>query len=132
MGHVRAYTPRETEQYEMKVRSYCIEHRPAKWIRDPIAIMITLQLVRPKSLPKRFTFHTKRPDLDNFEKSICDGLKRGGMFKDDSQIFLCLTEKTYSDKVGASVRLFYIEDEVWTPELRHQIIAGGPWQRPSI
>lgn len=123
-GQPRVFTPKETERYENIVRMYCIDHRPAEYMTGPVAIAMTFQMPRAKSLPKAQTFHTKRPDFDNLEKAICDGLKKAAIYKDDSQIFLCTTEKIYSDKIGVSIKVTYIENEQWTPELRKQILLA--------
>src|SRR3989304_3260779 len=57
----------------------------APLVEVPLAMALTFHLPRPRSLPKRITEHTKRPDLDNLVKAIKDAL-RGIVYHDDAQI----------------------------------------------
>lgn len=118
------YLPKKTKDFEAKVRSNCIMYRPASLPKGPIALILTFCMPRPASLPKRHTFHIKRPDFDNLEKSICDGLKKGGIYKDDSQVFMCMTQKVYSDHIGVDVKVVYIEDETYSAELYRHILTA--------
>lgn len=51
-----------------------------------------------KSAP---AFHTKKPDLDNLEKSTMDALTNAGVWLDDSQVAFKDTAKRYTETAGA-------------------------------
>ena len=91
------YTPRDTREYEDKVRAAFWE---AVWNDDrylgkdftltgPIRITIAAHFRIPKGYSKKklesMKYPTKKPDADNIEKIICDALN-GLAYKDDSQI----------------------------------------------
>ena len=70
---------------------------------------LTFMMPRPKSLPKKFVYHIKKPDLDNLGKSVKDALQ-GIIYKADSQIMILLLEKQYTlDEYGVAVRMEEIE-----------------------
>ncbi|HKW13830.1 MAG TPA: RusA family crossover junction endodeoxyribonuclease [Candidatus Krumholzibacteria bacterium] len=52
-------------------------------------------LPRPKSLPKRITYHTKKPDLDKLIRNIKDALK-GIVYRDDAQVVRTEATKSYT------------------------------------
>jgi Holliday junction resolvase RusA-like endonuclease len=61
-----------------------------------IAIDIVFALPRPRSLPKKVTAHTKKPDLDKLLRSTVDAMK-GVVWSDDSQITEARIRKRYAD-----------------------------------
>jgi len=85
------YTPKTTQQFENFIKMIASQHF--------IDIAITFKLPRPK----RITWKTKpmpeipcasRPDLDNLEKSVLDGLQ-GIAFIDDRQVWKKTSKKIY-------------------------------------
>ena len=68
-------------------------------ITRAVRVYMGFMLARPKSLPKRVTFHTKRPDLDKLVRATFDGIVQAGWIKDDSQIHSLCAEKFYT--IGA-------------------------------
>jgi Holliday junction resolvase RusA-like endonuclease len=63
-------------------------------------------LVPPKTMKRPdLMFHSKRPDLDNLCKAICDALN-GICFKDDSQICKLTAVKSYTVNNLAGVEIF--------------------------
>ena len=62
---------------------------------EGVRLTIAFYLPRPKSLPKRATAHTKKPDLDKLVRSCCDSLTHI-VFRDDSQVCELVTMKQYA------------------------------------
>lgn len=56
---------------------------------------IRFNLAKPKSYPARIVHHTKKPDRDNLEKAVLDGLVKGRIIKDDAMITDGLSFKRY-------------------------------------
>lgn len=100
-GHVQLRTPSKTVNYESKVSLFAhqaMEGQPP--IEGPVSLSVKAVFQAPSSWSKkraaanRITpeFVTKRPDLDNVIKALCDGMN-GVVFKDDSQVanlFFCV------------------------------------------
>lgn len=62
---------------------------------EGVRLSIAFYLPRPKSLPKRATAHTKKPDLDKLVRSCCDSLSQI-VFRDDSQVCELVAVKHYA------------------------------------
>jgi len=73
-----------------------------------IWIQIIFYLPRPKTLPKRIFWPTKKPDLDKLERAIFDALK-DVIWTDDSQV------------VDSHPRKFYTNESL----MPHALIAVG-------
>ena len=86
----RSYTPSETVGFEATVRQVAVEHFPEPMIG---AVKVTMVAVftpadswsTKKKLAHMHRPHIQKPDLDNIEKSILDGLNRIA-FADDAQV----------------------------------------------
>ena len=110
-GKPRLYTPTKTQTYENLVRMACVNivSRP---VSGACRVEITAVLPVPMSWSKKRAAAaisgderpTKRPDLDNFVKSILDGMN-GVAFADDSQVVEIAASKRYGDKPGVWVSL---------------------------
>lgn len=61
----------------------------------PVLLTVTFHMPRPKSLPKKILFHTKKPDLDKLTRAIKDALT-GIVWVDDSQVVILKAEKHYT------------------------------------
>lgn len=61
---------------------------------DPVRLNIVFYMPRPKSLPKRILFHTKKPDLDKLVRAVKDALT-GVIWEDDSQVTDIAAAKLY-------------------------------------
>lgn len=113
------YTPTTTLKYEAQVRY--IATKQAQMLEGPLKVDITAIFEVPKSYSKKRKkaclegqeYPTKKPDKDNIEKVILDGLnpltklnkakhKREmvlpGFYKDDKQAVDGVTKKIYGDK----------------------------------
>lgn len=60
-----------------------------------VRVTVAFYLPRPKSLPKKTTAHTKKPDLDKLVRSCCDALT-AIVFRDDSQVCELVAAKHYA------------------------------------
>jgi Holliday junction resolvase RusA-like endonuclease len=98
-GHAWAYHAPEVEVWKETVQIMTMSKLAQygdKFINCPVALTLLFRLPRPKSLPKKITYHVKRPDLDNEIKSLSDAMTKAGAWKDDSQIFHLTAAKTYA------------------------------------
>lgn len=109
---VVAYTPKKTKDWEEHVKWASIEHRPDKPLEGALRINLDFCMPRPKSIPKHKIHHTKRPDLDNLQKSVIDALQNAALFKDDSQFVRKTATKYYSSVPGVYVEIYveYTQD----------------------
>lgn len=114
-GYVRAYEPKKTKTYEELVKQSFIEQNPDyKTIPQgqAVALFIGLDYKIPKGTSKKnrklivdgAIKPTKKPDIDNVLKSICDGLN-GVAWYDDSQIVCVCINKRYSDIPKATINI---------------------------
>ena len=110
-GH--AFTPKRTTDYETKVKSYYVTEYPyGKAFEDEsLEIVLNVYMALPKSISKKkrdhmlcYEFPTKRPDLDNLLKSVCDALN-GVAYNDDSQIVMATVNKFWSEEAKAEITL---------------------------
>jgi len=104
----RAYTPAKTRNYEDWVALNALQHAPDVPFNRSVALFLRILVYRPipKSLSKKKRalaidgklLPTSRPDLDNYEKAITDGIgKTGRYFEDDSQICVVMCKKLYGE-----------------------------------
>ena len=128
-GYVRAYEPKKTKTYEELVKKSFIEQNPDyKTIPQgkEVVLFISLEYKIPKGTSKKNRqlmlgkkiCPTKKPDLDNVLKSICDGLN-GVAWYDDSQIVSIFIDKFYSDEPSAEI-LIITEDELFMNEITEE------------
>lgn len=100
---VRTYTPNKTVDYEEKVRLAYLTQCKEETIEGPVKVYIQANFLIPKSWSKRKKVYaysglikpTKKPDVDNIAKAVCDALN-GIAYKDDSQIVKLTVEKYYA------------------------------------
>lgn len=59
-----------------------------------VRLTIAFYLPRPKSLPKKRTAHTKKPDIDKLVRSVCDSLAQI-VYADDRQVCELVAVKQY-------------------------------------
>lgn len=62
---------------------------------DGVRLSIAFYLPRPKSLTKRATAHTKKPDIDKLVRAVADALT-SIVFRDDAQVCELITAKHYA------------------------------------
>lgn len=97
----RVFTPKRTRDYETLVAETV---RP--YVKEPLTggLALTIEVIKapPVSWSKKRRreaqelglFNAKRPDLDNYTKSILDGLN-GILYKDDAQVSKITVSKRY-------------------------------------
>ena len=92
----RVYTPPKTAKYEADIKALTSHLKP---ISGPISVDAIFILPRPKSTRKslktRFIKPTSKGDVDNYIKSLLDGLQ-GNAFSNDSQVVRVSGLKCYS------------------------------------
>lgn len=114
-GH--AYTPARTRDYEDLIAACALKamegrHPIPKGV--PVRVTIVAIFGVPVSWSKTrrtaalqgVMHHTRKPDIDNVQKAVCDALN-GIVYEDDSQIVQTTTEKTYGPE--PMVRIFIDE-----------------------
>lgn len=77
-------------------------------ILGPVEVSALVRMPRPKSAPKSWRWHHRRPDLDKIQRSIGDSLQVAGVVGDDSQIARWVVEKVLcppGEPLGASIRV---------------------------
>lgn len=88
------YTPKKTADYE-KLIAYEWKRRYKNLIlKNAVKLDLLFCFKKAKSCKK--DYHTQRPDLDNLEKAILDGLNKTA-FVDDCQVVEMKSQKVFSD-----------------------------------
>ena len=106
----RAYTPGETVSFERQIGQIATQHFPTP-IDGPVGLEIIATFVPAKSGSKKKTAehlhrpHTQKPDLDNIEKAILDGLNRIA-FADDAQVADSRKRKVWGVTAQTIVRVW--------------------------
>ena len=72
-----------------------LPEKDREFLLEGVRLTIAFYLPRPKSLPKRATAHTKKPDIDKLVRGCCDALT-AIVFRDDSQVCELVTAKHYA------------------------------------
>jgi len=93
---VRAFTPVSAKLSEWKIRQEFLKLE-APPLEGPLMLMVKVYLAPPKMAKKwqGVAQPTKRPDLDNYIKTVLDALNKYA-WKDDSQVVRIVGEKCYS------------------------------------
>jgi len=92
----QAYIPKKTKSFEAELRWHWQNSKNAMIPVVPTLLKICCLLPRPKSVKRTTLFPITRPDLDNYAKSIMDGLN-GFAWKDDAQISELNISKQYTE-----------------------------------
>lgn len=92
--------------WKMAVAAKC----PAKFpIDGEIRLRVSFYLKRPKAMKAdQYRPCTKKPDLDNLQKAVCDALN-GIAWNDDSQVTEIIAQKKYSS-VSMGMAVITIEE----------------------
>ena len=106
------YTPKKTVNYEKAIKNAFLS-AGGRRTESPVKVSITAYYKIPKSASKAKTasmecgdiLPTKKPDLDNIAKCVCDALN-GVAYNDDAQVCWLKVSKKYSDdpKIEVTVR----------------------------
>ena len=93
-GKAIMYTPTQTKQFERYVKSVAAQHAPREPLIGALEVQLDFFLPRPKSLPIKIKYHTKKPDIDNLAKSVLDAME-GIIYVNDAQVISLLVTKDY-------------------------------------
>jgi len=129
---VRVYTPKETVDYENRIRLFFTERNMAATpIEGPVSMTIYAYFAIPRSVSKKkraaMIAHeiapTKRPDIDNIIKSFADALN-GLAYKDDAQICHVACSKAY----GETPQCMCLVSEYLPSILDHRLKCECGWE----
>jgi Holliday junction resolvase RusA-like endonuclease len=112
-GFARLYTPEKTANYESLVAmagQQAMAGRPV--IEGAVTVNMRIAVQIPASWSKKKqaaalagqVYPTTKPDIDNVEKAIFDGLN-GVVWKDDVQVVSVVKSKWYGDVPGVEVSI---------------------------
>jgi Holliday junction resolvase RusA-like endonuclease len=115
---VSTYTPTETRDYEMSIKeSFLVECADSERYFNGEQLAMELQIYQaiPKSVSKKKAQEmledkvkpTKKPDIDNILKSVCDSLNKVA-YTDDTQIVEMRIQKHYAENSYMVVKLWKI------------------------
>lgn len=108
-GHTRPVITSDNKSirtYRREVTTTAIEAmKDHELIARPLSVSMDVEfyLKRPASLPKKYNFHSKKPDLSKLIRALEDGLT-GVLFDDDSQIDNIVAHKYYGNPERTVVR----------------------------
>lgn len=101
---VQAYTDKNTKDYEMSLKEAYLNAKQETYFGDtPLEMELEIYQAVPKSTSKKKTEEmlkgsirpTKKPDVDNILKSVCDSLNSVA-YTDDTQIISIKAVKHYA------------------------------------
>jgi Holliday junction resolvase RusA-like endonuclease len=113
-GRTTLRTPEKTANYENLVAVACAQAMAGmEPIPGPLAVIFSVTVQTPASWSKKRQQRandgaigaTKKPDIDNIVKALCDAMN-GIAYKDDAQIIELTVTKHYGNTPGVHVRLY--------------------------
>ena len=97
------YTPKKTEMYEAQIaKAYKLAANGFTFGECPVEIWITA--VFPKAKTSKKEYPTIKPDIDNIQKAVFDGLN-GIAYNDDKQIVTATIHKCFCMLEGEEPRI---------------------------
>lgn len=88
------YTPKKTADYEKLIAYEWTRRYKNLILKGAVKLDLLFCFKKAKSCKK--DYHTQRPDIDNLEKAILDGLNKIA-FVDDCQVVEMKSQKVFSD-----------------------------------
>ena len=88
------YTPKKTADYENLIAYEWKKRYKNLILKNAVKLDLLFCFKKAKSCKK--TLYTQRPDIDNLEKAILDGLNKVA-FVDDGQVVELNSKKVFSD-----------------------------------
>lgn len=88
------YTPKKTADYEKLIAFEWKRRYKDLVLKNAVKLDLLFCFKKAKSCKK--DYHTQRPDIDNLEKAILDGLNKIA-FVDDCQVVEMNSKKVFSD-----------------------------------
>jgi Holliday junction resolvase RusA-like endonuclease len=109
------YTPKKTRDFEQLVAHHAYQYmisNDCKLFENAVEAILVIAKKYPQKWSKEKkeqamngnVYWTSKPDIDNLEKSVLDGLN-GICWLDDSQVVKTQCEKIYSDKDFIKIEL---------------------------
>ncbi len=99
----RAYTPKETKLYEQQIaKAYRAAANGFSFGDKPVEIWITAVFAKAKTSKKEYP--TIKPDIDNIQKAVFDGLNSVA-YNDDKQIVTATIHKCFCMLEGEEPRI---------------------------
>lgn len=95
-GTKYAYTTSKTAHTENLIRDRVMELKEFYPQNIPLKLRAIFYRTRPKTLPKKVTLPTSRPDWDNYGKLLCDALEKF-VYDNDSQITTAIIRKRFGN-----------------------------------
>ena len=107
-GRGRIYTSAKTKNYMAAVQRQVADALPEDWrpLSRALSVSVTF-FIAPARTVKR-AFPTPRPDIDNYIKSLFDGLTKAEIWVDDSLVCDIVAKKRYGEP-GISIVIAEIE-----------------------
>lgn len=97
------YTPKNTQMYERQIaKAYRAAANGFSFGDKPVEIWITAVFAKAKTSKKEYP--TIKPDIDNIQKAVFDGLN-GVAYNDDKQIVTAVIHKCFCMLDGEEPRL---------------------------
>lgn len=94
LGKFAVYTPKKTADYENLIAYEWKRRYKNLILKNAVKLDLLFCFKKAKSCKK--DYHTQRPDIDNLEKAILDGLNKTA-FLDDCQVVEMKSKKVFSD-----------------------------------
>ena len=112
----RVYDPETSRNYKAYVRLLASQKKGVARLSGPLSVKITAVFSIPKSKPKKFKaaalelkeLPTKRPDVDNLAKIVCDSVN-GILWDDDCQIVELSVRKIYGEAPRVEMEVEKVE-----------------------
>lgn len=115
---VMTSTNKSLKGWESAVAAAARSRATGQLLCGPLSLKVTFYLSRPKSLPKKFIDHVRRPDLDKLIRGATDALTKV-VWADDSQLVTITAHKKY------------VEQQAETPRAEFEIVDLVPGLFPS-
>jgi Holliday junction resolvase RusA-like endonuclease len=93
-GRRIVYTPYKTRNFENRIAYEWKKKYKDLILKNAVKLDLLFCFKKAKSCKK--DYHTQRPDIDNLEKAILDGLNKTA-FVDDCQVVEMKSQKVFSD-----------------------------------
>ena len=111
-GRVKMYDPKKSSEYKNYIRLVASQHAPKELLDGPLQLDVKIYKPTLKSFSKKkkemaeqgVLRPTTKPDVDNYIKSVFDGLNKV-IWKDDSQVVDLQVSKYYSEKPRIEVKI---------------------------
>ena len=91
-GHVRAYTPKRTAQWEAIAASTMMDAWEGAPLDGPVSVGILALFPRPQRMiwkrkPMEREPYVQKPDADNVAKAVLDSMEKAGVLRDDKTVW---------------------------------------------